>query len=110
MLICDQYVFKCNKTTSSKKYWVCVEHTCGVYVHTSVINDFLAINGTHNHVADPDQLEVKFLKEKMKERILAETTSLTKIYNEEVTKVTLSKEAAAVLPTVVEFRMFSCTN
>ena len=110
MLICDQYVFKCNKTTSSKKYWVCVEHTCGVYVHTSVINDFLAINGTHNHVAYPDQLEVKFLKEKMKERILAETTSLTKIYNEEVTKVTLSKEAAAVLPTVVEFRMFSCTN
>ena len=26
-----------------------------------------SMNGTHNHVADPDQLEVKLLKEKMKE-------------------------------------------
>lgn len=107
LLVCNRYVFKCNKTTSSKKYWVCNERTCGVYVHTNMIDEFLSINGTHNHVAEPDQLEVKLLREKMKERIVTETTSLTRIYDEEVAKATLSKAATAGLPTVIEFRMFS---
>ncbi|CAF0713721.1 unnamed protein product [Adineta steineri] len=40
----------------------------------------------------------------MKERILNETTSLTKIYDEEVKKACLSAEEIALLPTVVEFR------
>ncbi|CAF4457792.1 unnamed protein product [Rotaria sp. Silwood2] len=40
----------------------------------------------------------------MKQRILSETTSLTKIYDEEVKKASLSPEAAATLPTVIEFR------
>ncbi|CAF5138758.1 unnamed protein product, partial [Rotaria sp. Silwood1] len=39
----------------------------------------------------------------MKQRILSETTSLTKIYDEEVKKASLSPEAAATLPTVIEF-------
>jgi len=36
-------------------------------LHTSIADEFLSVNGTYNHVADPDQLEVKLLKEKMKE-------------------------------------------
>ncbi len=42
--------------------------------------------------------------------LLTKTTLLTKIDDEKVTKVTISKEAAAVLPIVVEFRMFPRTN
>ncbi|CAF4668553.1 unnamed protein product, partial [Rotaria socialis] len=40
----------------------------------------------------------------MKERILTETTPITKIYDEEIVKAKLSKAAAAILPTVIEYR------
>ncbi|CAF4447358.1 unnamed protein product [Rotaria magnacalcarata] len=40
----------------------------------------------------------------MKERILVETTSITKIYDEEIVKANISKGATALIPTVVEFR------
>ncbi|CAF1038152.1 unnamed protein product [Rotaria sp. Silwood1] len=38
----------------------------------------------------------------MKERILAETTSITKIYDEEIVKANVSKGATAIIPTIVD--------
>ncbi|CAF5086664.1 unnamed protein product, partial [Rotaria sp. Silwood1] len=89
---------------ASKKYWMCSERECGVYIHTSVTDELLSISGDHNHSANPDQIEVKLLRDKMKERILAETMSITKIYDEEIVKANLSKAATAIIPTVVEYR------
>ena len=63
----------------------------------------LCIKGYHNHSSNPDEVTVKLLRDKMKERILAETTSITKIYDEEVVKANISKGAAALMPTVVEY-------
>ncbi|CAF4990064.1 unnamed protein product, partial [Rotaria socialis] len=37
-------------------------------------------------------------------RILTETTPITKIYDEEIVKAKLSKAAAVILPTVIEYR------
>lgn len=107
LLIFEQHVFKCNKTTATKKYWVCDERGCGIYIHTSLSDEFLSITGSHNHSSNPDQVEVKFIRDKMKERILTETTSITKIYDEEIAKANLSKGATAIIPTVVEYRMYS---
>ncbi|CAF3280303.1 unnamed protein product [Rotaria sp. Silwood2] len=104
LLVYDKYVFRCNKTTLFKKYWTCTEHACNVSAHTNTKNEFLSIIGNHNHIAEPHLLDVKQVKNKMKKRILSETTSLTKIYDEEVKKASLSPEAAATLPTVIEFR------
>ncbi|CAF4382457.1 unnamed protein product [Rotaria sp. Silwood2] len=104
LLVYDKYVFRCNKTTLFKKYWTCTEHACNVSAHTNTKNEFLLIIGNHNHIAEPHLLDVKQVKNKMKQRILSETTSLTKIYDEEVKKASLSPEAAATLPTVIEFR------
>ena len=104
LLVYNQYTFKFNQKSSSKKYWLCTEHGCGVYMHTDLNNEFLSITSDHNHVANPDILEIKSIKDKMKERILAETTSITKIYDEEVAKAHLSEEGAAALPTVIEYR------
>ncbi|CAF5140286.1 unnamed protein product, partial [Rotaria socialis] len=39
----------------------------------------------------------------MKQRILTETTPITKIYDEEIVKAKLSKAAAVILPTVIEY-------
>ncbi|CAF3596017.1 unnamed protein product [Rotaria socialis] len=104
LIICDNYLFRCNKTTISKKYWICTEKGCSVYIHTNVNKELISISGNHNHSANPDQLEAKILRDKMKERILTETTPITKIYDEEIVKAKLSKAAAVILPTVIEYR------
>ena len=106
LLILDQYMFKCNKTTSWKKYWICCEVDCDIYVHTDLKDQFISISGDHDHVAQPDVLETKVLREKMKNRILSETTSITKIYDEELTKAQLSDEVAAEFPTIHEYRTY----
>jgi hypothetical protein len=77
LLIHENHLFKCNKITSIKKYWLCMERECGVYIHTSITDEFLCITRGHNHLSNPDQLAAKLLRDKMKERILAETTSIT---------------------------------
>jgi FLYWCH zinc finger domain len=97
-LIYNGHIFKCNKTTDKKKYWVCVESGCGIYIHTS---------GEHNYTANPRHIEVKLVRDKMKEQILSETTSITRISDEEIGKANLSHSATAILSTVVEFRMYS---
>ena len=104
ILIHENYLFKCNKKTASKKYWQCIERDCGVYTHTTTTDELICVTGPHNHPADPDQLAAKLLRDKMKERILAETTSITRIYDEEIAKANLSKGATAILPTVIEYR------
>ncbi|CAF1620355.1 unnamed protein product, partial [Rotaria magnacalcarata] len=82
---------------------MCSESKCGVYIHTNTADELICVNGNHNHSANPDQLEAKQLRDKMKERILSETTSITKIYDEEIAKANLSKGAAAILPTVIKY-------
>jgi hypothetical protein len=106
LLIHNSYVFKCNKTTLSKKYWICNDPVCGVSLHTNMENQFLLVTGNHDHAVEPESLDIKLLKDKMKERILSETTSITKIYDEEVKKALLSDAAVAGLPTVFEYRMY----
>jgi hypothetical protein len=61
IIIYENYLFKCNKITVLKKYWVCVEQECGVYVHTTINDELICITGGHNHSVNPDQLATKLL-------------------------------------------------
>ena len=106
MLLLNQFMFKCNKTTPVKKYWVCSEQGCGVSVHTTLNGELLLTTGDHEHFARPDILETKVLREKMKNRILNETTSITKIYDDEISNASLSDEGTALFPTVAEYREY----
>ncbi|CAF4241584.1 unnamed protein product [Rotaria socialis] len=83
--------------TTNKVLGLYTEHGCDVYVHINLENEFLLITGDHNHVINPNMLQ-------MKNRILNETMSITKIYDEEIAKVHLSDEGAAELPTVIEYK------
>ena len=69
LIVCNNYLFGFNKITLSKKYSKCTQRTCGVYIHTSLANELLCINGVHNHSLEPDQIEAKLSQGKMKERI-----------------------------------------
>lgn len=104
LLVLNQHLFKCNKTTPSKRYWICNDGGCSVSIHTKLNNELISIYGDHNHAVCPDELERKMLREKMKTRILAETTSITKIYDEEISKSKLTIAGAAQFPTVIEYR------
>ena len=78
-IICNNYLFGCNKTTLSKKYWECTERTCGVYIHTSLDNELICTNIVHNHSSNLDQIEAKLLQGEMKKQTLSETAPIAKI-------------------------------
>ena len=110
LLLSNEYLFKCNKTTHAKKYWICIERGCGVSIQTNLSDQLLLITGDHNHVVNPDLIEAKVLKEKMKHRILTETTSLTQIYDQEIANAKLSEASTAQFPTVIEYRKYLHTE
>lgn len=110
LLSFHDYIFKCNKTTPWKRYWICVQKTCGVLIHTNLNDEFLTITRNHNHLANPDILKMNVLRAKMKSRILNETTSITKIYDEEIAKAGLTESIAAQFPTVIEYRTYFHTR
>lgn len=63
LIVYDNYFFRCNKTKISKKYWICTENSCCVYIHTNINKEFICISGNHNHSGNSDQLETKLLRE-----------------------------------------------
>ncbi len=106
MIIYENYLFKLNRETESKKYWLCNKRGCGIHLHTSLNNEMICITGKHKYDANPDQITTKLLRDKMKERILDETTSITKIYDEEIARANLSKAAASIMPTILQYRTY----
>ena len=63
----------------------------------------MCVTGRHHRPADPDQLTSKLLRDKIMERILAETVSITKIYDKVMGTANLFKGATAILSTLVEY-------
>ena len=48
LLVLNDIVYKKNKETKTKKYWVCQTTGCDAYVHTSIQDVVLKITGGHN--------------------------------------------------------------
>lgn len=61
-------------------------------------------------MVDPERIEVKIVRKKMKPRFLLEATSITRIDDEEIVKSNLSNAAATIIPTVGEFRLHFFSN
>ena len=103
LLVMNEYVYKCNKKTTKKKYWMCVVSGCRVYVQTT-LNDLYLGGGTdsHCHAPNPELIEVKQVRHQMKERAINEMSSVGMIYDEEIAKTTMSSTALAIFPTNTE--------
>lgn len=108
LLIMNEYVYKCNKKTAKKKYWVCVVSGCRVSVQT-LLNDLYVCGGTdaHFHPPNPELIEVKQVRHQMKERALSEMTPVGMIYDEEMTQASMSSSALAIFPTSTEICEYS---
>ncbi|CAF1261962.1 unnamed protein product [Rotaria sp. Silwood1] len=98
LLISDKYIFKLNKTTTTAKYWTCTFNGCSAKIHTNINDQFLKIIREHCHPQEPENIDVRDFREKVKERVKHETTPILRIYDEECEKAMLSTAAIAALP------------
>ncbi|CAF1380510.1 unnamed protein product [Rotaria sordida] len=98
MLIYSGYVYRLKKSTKKVKYWVCQSNSCAVNVHTNANDQFIKANGRHQHLPAPERIELRDLKHTVKERVENETTSVPKIYEEELARSNLSAAALIIAP------------
>ncbi|CAF3034371.1 unnamed protein product, partial [Rotaria sp. Silwood2] len=98
LLMQDGFMYKLNKQTSSKMYWICKIKNCKAHVHTDLNNNFLKSSGEHNHLLEPEDFQVKQFRNIVKDRVIKETAPISKIYEEEVSKAAFSTELLASVP------------
>ena len=106
-LVLDGFLLKTNTQTKIKKYWTCRSAGCRVSVHTDIQNALLKSNGEHDHLPQSEGIQIKLFREKVKNRVVSETTAIARIYEEEVIKADLSTNALANLPLAREIREFA---
>jgi len=100
MLVKEGFIYKFNKQTSSKIYWICKTKNCNANIHTDLNCNFMQSNGKHNHLIEPEEMEVKHFRDALKERAINETTPISKIYDEEMVKAHFSSETLANVPQI----------
>ncbi|CAF3831015.1 unnamed protein product [Rotaria sp. Silwood1] len=98
LLVLNRIVFKKNKETKTKKYWVCQVAGCGVYVHANIQDIVLKATDNYSHVPHPENIVLKSFRTKVKQRVMKETTSITKIYEEEVVASQMPLQTLAIIP------------
>ncbi|CAF1530543.1 unnamed protein product [Rotaria sordida] len=102
LLIYSGYIFRLKKSTVKVKYWTCHSDGCVANVHTDKNDHFIKSNGQHHHIPEPEQIELRNLKRKVKERVKTETSSISKIYEEELARSNLSSTALTLASTAAE--------
>ncbi|CAF3352145.1 unnamed protein product [Rotaria sp. Silwood1] len=100
---CHQYQLKNFNKNKTIKFWRCASRSCGVLLHTNLNDEFVRFSGKtteHSHLPNPAELEIRNLKEVMRQRAENELAPLQEIAEQEVRKGLLTGEALAVLPNI----------
>lgn len=98
LLISNKHIFKLNKSTENKKYWICTVKGCIAKIHINNNNEFIKMIDDHNHLAEEEKINIRVFREKVKQRAIEETTPIPRIYDEECGKALLPSEVIAILP------------
>ncbi|CAF4007618.1 unnamed protein product [Rotaria sordida] len=64
----------------------------------------------HEHPPNPESIQVKQIREKIKQRVITELTPIGKIYDEEMTKTVMNSAAVAIFPVVHEMYQSAAKN
>ncbi|CAF1360085.1 unnamed protein product [Rotaria sordida] len=104
LLVYSGYIHRLKKSTEKVKYWVCHSDGCLATIHTNKNDEILKANGHHYRIPDPEQIELRNLRKKVKDRIQSETNSIPKIYEEELARSNLSLTALTLAPVTVEIK------
>ena len=103
LLVIDGYIFQQNKSTEKVIYWICEEKMCGMGVHLSTDDVFIKFTkSAHTHMPAPEKLQIRQVLSHVKDRVNRETTSVGKIYTEELSRHNLSDSALAMANTPKE--------
>lgn len=100
LLVKDNFVYKMNKRTSSKIYWICKTKNCAASIHTDIDKNLLKLNEKHNHLLEPEHLQVHKFRNILKERAINETAPIQKIFDEELSKAQFSPDVLSNVPLV----------
>ncbi len=106
MLVYSGYIYRLKKWTEKVKYWSCKSNGCTANIHTNAQDHFIKAGGDHQHLPSPEQIELRNLKKKVKDRVQVETTSIPKIYEEELARSNLSSVALTLAPVLGEASTF----
>ncbi|CAF1221429.1 unnamed protein product [Rotaria sordida] len=103
LLVLNGYLYKCNKKTANKKYWICTYKECKKSIHTNP-NDVYVCGGTdpHDHEPNPDMIAARNIRNKIKERALQEIIPISMIYEQELSNSSINSTTIAILPTCQE--------
>ena len=103
-LVHDGHIYRRNKQTNLKIYWTCKTKSCVASVHTDTNSNFLQSNGEHNHLLEPEDIELLRFRSVLKARVVNETAPISKIYDEELAKARFSPEVLASVPMIRNIR------
>jgi hypothetical protein len=98
ILIYLGYVYRLKKSTKKVKYWFCQSNGCAANVHTNADDQFIKPNGQHQHLPAPEHIELRDMKNKVKERVENENISVPKIHEEQLAHSNLSSAALTLAP------------
>ncbi|CAF0940776.1 unnamed protein product [Rotaria sordida] len=75
----------------SRKWMLCLcaHYYCNVVLKTS---------GDHNHLLYPENMELRYVRTKVKEYVMNETNLISKIYEDEVILSQMSPRTLAIIP------------
>ena len=101
----DGYIYTLNKDRGTVKYWRCEDRSCSAFLHTDGNDKYKAHTGTHaGHLPSPERVELMTLSRKVKERVVKETMTIARIYEQELATARLSRTALALAPSAREAR------
>lgn len=100
LLVINDYIFRCNKKTNKKKYWICNVSGCTIRAQTDENDNYLTGGkGTHDHEPRSDFIDKIRLRQQMQQRVMNELTPINVIYEEEISKASINISALATFPT-----------
>ena len=85
-VIRDGFIYKFNKQTSLKIYWICKAKNCSATIHMDTNFNYLQSNGEHIHLRETEDIELQRFREFLKDRVIDETAPISQIYDEEISK------------------------
>lgn len=107
LIVLNGYLYKCNKKTSDKKYWICNYVECRQSIHTDLNNVYIRGDlNPHDHEPNPDLISAKEVRIKIKERAVQENIPISLIYEQEIANPSVNATTIAVLPTSEELGNF----
>ena len=99
VLLCKGFVFNLNKRHERVKCWRCAVRSCAVSIQTDENDVQKVMKGQHDlHLPDPERIAVIGFKQKVRDRVMKGTTTITRIHGKKLEAANSSSVGTALTP------------